>query len=269
MNAERLSVEKPLAPDARSASPAIEAIDVGLAFADAVALRGVTLRVPKGRITALIGGAGSGKSAFLRTLNRLNDEVPDARVSGKVLVHGQDIYARSVDIGELRRDVGMVFRRPNPLPGSVVDNVSYGLRVAGERSKSAIAAKVEAALQRVGLWQSVGDRLKERADKLPLDQQQHLCLARALAVSPRVLLLDEPTTLLDPTATARFEDLLGGLRGELTLVIVTHNVPQASRISDTTAFFNLGELVESGPTSEMFTRPRLRQTEDYITGRFG
>lgn len=268
VNAERLSLELPV-PDARTASPAIEAIDVGLSFGDAVALRGVTLRVPAGRVTALIGATGSGKSAFLRTLNRLNDEVADARVTGRVRVHGEDIYAPGVDIGALRRQVGMVFRRPNPLPGSIFDNVAYGLRVSGERSRSATAAAVEKSLRRVGLWDALEQRLNSRASSLPLDQQQHLCVARALAVSPRVLLLDEPTTQLDPTATARFEDLLGELRGELTLVIVTHNVPQASRISDHTAFFHLGELVEAGETSELFTRPRLRQTEDYITGRFG
>lgn len=265
VNAERWVVD----PARELASPAIEAIDVGLSFGGAIALRAVTLRVARGRVTALIGGAGSGKSAFLRTLNRLNDEVHDARVTGKVLLEGRDIYARDVDLGALRRAVGMVFRTPNPLPGSIFDNVAYGLRVSGERSPTAIADRVEGALRRVGLWDSLSPRLHTRADRLPLDQQQHLCLARALVVSPKVLLLDEPTTLLDPTATARFEDLLGELRGELTQVIVTHNVPQASRISDFIAFFNLGELVESGETSEMFTRPRLRQTEDYITGRFG
>jgi phosphate transport system ATP-binding protein len=233
------------------------------------ALRAVGLDVAEHRVTALIGPSGCGKSSFLRTLNRMNDLVIDARVHGKVLLEGQDIYDPGIDVVLLRKRVGMVFQRPNPFPLSIYDNVAYGPRIHGERRKAVLDELVESALRRAALWEEVQDRLDKSALGLSGGQQQRLCIARSLAVKPEVLLMDEPASALDPISTAKIEDLIRDLRELYTIVIVTHNMQQAARISDYTAFFLSGQLVEFGPTGTMFTNPKDQRTEDYITGRFG
>ncbi|MDI3317768.1 MAG: phosphate ABC transporter ATP-binding protein PstB [Bacillota bacterium] len=233
------------------------------------ALKRVSLAAPAHRVTALIGPSGCGKSTFLRTLNRMNDTIPGFRMEGEVLLDGEDIYAPSVDVVALRRRVGMVFQRPNPFPRSIYDNVAFGPRLHGMRRKADLDEVVEWSLQAANLWDEVKDRLRESAFSLSGGQQQRLCIARALAVQPEVLLMDEPASALDPASTSRIEDLITYLKREYTIIIVTHNMQQAARISDVTAFFLNGELIESGPTSEIFTRPKEKRTEEYITGRFG
>ena len=233
-------------------------------------LAGINLACPAGRVTAIIGPSGCGKSTLLRCLNRMHEVVPDARTSGRVLLDGQDIYAPGQDPVAVRRTVGMVFQRPNPFPTlSVFENVVAGLLLNGQGSRRQLAPLVESSLRQAGLWEEVSDRLHRPATQLSGGQQQRLCIARALAVRPRILLMDEPAAALDPISTARVEDLIKELRATYTIVIVTHNMQQAGRVSDETAFLLDGELVEHGPTAEIFTRPRDPRTEAYVTGRFG
>jgi phosphate transport system ATP-binding protein len=233
------------------------------------ALHAVDLTIPARAITALIGPSGCGKSTFLRSINRLNALIPGARHTGRIDLDGEDVYAPDVDLVALRQRVGMVFQRWNPFPKSIYENVAYGPRINGERSRDALDEVVEQSLRRAALWDEVKTRLRQSALGLSGGQQQRLCIARALANDPEVLLLDEPASALDPIATQRIEELLYELRQELTVVIVTHNLQQAARIADRTAFFFLGRLVEAGPTEQIFTRPRNEQTEAYVTGRFG
>jgi len=233
------------------------------------ALKDINLNIAACEVTALIGPSGCGKTTFLRILNRMNDLIPGSKVEGRVLLDGEDIYHPAVDVVELRRRVGLVFQQPNPFPKSIYENVAYGPRIHGVKRKSRLDEIVEESLRQAALWEEVKDRLKDSALSLSGGQQQRLCIARVLAVKPEVLLMDEPTSALDPVATQRIEDLIRRLAGNYTIIIVTHNMQQAARISDATAFFLLGEMVECGRTSQIFTRPRDRRTEDYITGRFG
>jgi phosphate transport system ATP-binding protein len=234
------------------------------------ALHRISVRIPERVVMAFIGPSGCGKSTFLRTLNRMNDTIPGTRVEGRVLIDGQDIYAPGVDVVELRRKVGMVFQKSNPFPKSIFDNVAYGLRINRlTNSKSELQGRVEEALKDAALWSEVKDRLKASALGLSGGQQQRLCIARALAVRPEVVLMDEPASALDPIATQKIEELIVELKRQYTIVIVTHNMQQAARVSDLTAFFWLGKLVEVNDTEKMFTNPDEKLTEDYITGRFG
>lgn len=252
-----------------SETPILQSKELHLYYGEAEALKGIDMQIQKNEITALIGPSGCGKSTFLKTLDRMNDLIPGVRITGQVLLQGQEIYEKSVDVNELRRRVGMVFQKPNPFPMSIYDNVAYGPRLHGSHSKAELDELVEQSLRGAALWDEVKDRLKKSAMGLSGGQQQRLCIARALAVQPDVLLMDEPTSALDPGSTLRIEDLMAELKEKYTVVIVTHNMQQAGRISDRTAFFLLGELVEYGPTKELFTTPRDKRTEDYITGRFG
>jgi len=238
-------------------------------YDDFQALHEITLDFYENRVTALIGPSGCGKSTLLRCLNRMNDLIPYSRLNGKVLLDDEDIYDPSVDVVTLRRRIGMVFQKPNPFPKSIFENVAYGLRVNGVRDKSLITEKVETSIQRAALWDEVKDRLQESALGLSGGQQQRLCIARAMAVEPEVLLMDEPASALDPIATQKIEELIHELKERYTIIIVTHNMQQAARVSDVTAFFYLGKLIETDETDSLFTRPKLKQTSDYITGRFG
>ena len=233
------------------------------------ALDNVSLDFPERRATALIGPSGCGKSTLLRCFNRMNDLIPRTRVEGRLLLDGADIYAPGTEVVTLRSRVGMVFQKPNPFPKSIFDNVAYGLRVNGCRDRGFLRHRVEESLRKAALWEEVRDRLQASALSLSGGQQQRLCIARALAVEPEVLLMDEPCSALDPIATQRIEELIVQLKVNYTIIIVTHNMQQASRVSDRTAFFYLGRLIEAGETPLLFTRPRKKQTEDYITGRFG
>ena len=233
------------------------------------ALRKINLTLEKGQVTALIGPSGCGKSTFLRSLNRMNDRIEGFRLTGRVELDGEDIYAAGTDVVHLRKRVGMVFQRPNPFPMSIFDNVAFGPRIHGTTERGPLREIVERSLRGAGLWEEVKGRLGNSAMGLSGGQQQRLCIARTLAVEPEVLLMDEPASALDPASTARVEDLIGELRSRYTIVIVTHNLQQAARVSQRTAFFLSGELVEIGPTDHMFTRPQDKRTEDYITGRFG
>jgi phosphate transport system ATP-binding protein len=253
-------------PDARVK---MRAVDLSVHYGPKEALQKASLEVHPNHVLALIGPSGCGKSTFLRSLNRMNDTVEGARVSGQVLLEDRDIYAPDVDPVIVRRHVGMVFQRPNPFPKSIFENVAYGLRLTGNMEKPAIHNAVERALRQAALWDEVKDRLDDSAFALSGGQQQRICIARALAVEPEVLLLDEPASALDPIATAKIEDLISELRRSLTIVIVTHNMQQAARVSQYTAFFYMGRLVEVDETTTIFTRPKVRETEDYITGRFG
>ena len=232
------------------------------------ALKDVNLSIEEGKITAFIGPSGCGKSTLLKTLNRMNDLIPDCRVTGKVTLDGEDIYG-DMDVNLLRRRVGMVFQKPNPFPMSVYDNIAYGPRTHGVRRRAQLDDTVEASLRAAAIWDEVKDRLHKSALGLSGGQQQRLCIARALAVQPEVLLMDEPTSALDPISTSKIEELCLELKGRYTIAIVTHNMQQAVRISDVTAFFLLGEMVECGQTEKLFSMPRDKRTEDYITGRFG
>ena len=241
--------------------------DMCLWYGSAQALKNVNINIQEKSITALIGPSGCGKSTFLKTLNRMNDLIPSVKITGEVLYHGENIF--EAEVNNLRKEVGMVFQKPNPFPMSIYDNIAYGPRTHGIRGKAQLDEIVEKALRGAAIWDEVKDRLKKNALGMSGGQQQRLCIARALAVEPEVLLMDEPTSALDPISTSRIEDLAMELKEKYTIVIVTHNMQQAVRISDQTAFFLLGDLVEYGSTEEMFSNPRDKRTEDYITGRFG
>ena len=243
--------------------------DLCLWYGKTQALRDINISVPEGSITALIGPSGCGKSTFLKTLNRMNDLVPGVRITGSVKYRGKDIFAPGTDVNELRRQIGMVFQKPNPFPMSIYDNIAYGSRTHGIRSKAKLDEIVETSLKNAAIWDEVKDRLKKSALGLSGGQQQRLCIARALAVDPDVLLMDEPTSALDPISTTRIEELAMELKSKYTIIIVTHNMQQALRISNKTAFFLLGELVECDDTEKIFSKPQDKRTEDYITGRFG
>ena len=259
----------PVAVDQDRSSRAIEARAFSFWYGATQALYGIDLAIADKSITALIGPSGCGKSTFLRSINRMNETIPGVRHEGHMMIRGEDIYASGVDVVELRSRVGMVFQRSNPFPKSIYDNVAYGPRINRSIQRRDLDEIVESSLRRAALWDEVKDRLGTSALGLSGGQQQRLCIARALANQPGVLLLDEPASALDPIATQRIEELLFELKGQLTIVIVTHNLQQAARLSDTTAFFYLGKLVETDSTSVMFTRPREERTEAYITGRFG
>jgi len=247
----------------------IESKNLNFYYGNKKALKDITVAAPIHKVTALIGPSGCGKSTFIRTLNRMNDVIPSTRVEGEILLDGLSIYSQKVDVVELRTKVGMVFQKPNPFPKSIFDNNAYGLRIAGMKDRKKIAAIVEKSLKEAALWDEVKDRLHENAFALSGGQQQRLCIARSLAVNPEVMLFDEPCSAIDPIATAKIEDLIQKMRENITVVIVTHNMQQAARVSDYTAFLMLGELIEWGETSQIFTNPKNKLTEDYITGRFG
>ena len=250
-------------------SEAITVKDLCLWYGNAQALKNVNISISEKSITALIGPSGCGKSTFLKTLDRMNDLIPGVKITGLVEYGGQDIFAPSVDVSELRRRIGMVFQKPNPFPMSIYDNVAYGPRTHGITARAELDDIVERSLRDAAIWDEVKDRLKKSALGLSGGQQQRLCIARALAVEPEVLLMDEPTSALDPISTSKIEELALQLKEEYTIIIVTHNMQQAARISDYTAFFLLGELIEFGKTEELFAQPKDKRTEDYITGRFG
>ena len=247
----------------------ISTSDLNLYFGNNHALKNINLDIYENQITAFIGPSGCGKSTYLKTLNRMNDLVPNVTINGKVWIDGEDIYDPKVDTTLLRKKVGMVFQQPNPFPMSIYDNIAYGPRIHGIKGKAELDAIVEKSLRGAALWDEVKDRLKRSALGLSGGQQQRLCIARALAVEPEILLMDEPTSALDPISTLKIEDLMGELKKNYTVVIVTHNMQQATRIADYTAFFLVGEVVEYAPTTDLFSHPREKKTEDYITGRFG
>ena len=247
----------------------ISTSDLNLYYGNNHALKNINLDIYENQITAFIGPSGCGKSTYLKTLNRMNDLVPNVTINGKVWIDGEDIYDPKVDTTLLRKKVGMVFQQPNPFPMSIYDNIAYGPRIHGIKGKAELDAIVEKSLRGAALWDEVKDRLKRSALGLSGGQQQRLCIARALAVEPEILLMDEPTSALDPISTLKIEDLKGELKKNYTVVIVTHNMQQATRIADYTAFFLVGEVVEYAPTTDLFSHPREKKTEDYITGRFG
>ena len=243
--------------------------DMCLWYGDHQALDNINIEIPEMNITAFIGPSGCGKSTFLKTLNRMNDLIPNVKISGDIRYAGVDIFAKEIEVNQLRKDIGMVFQKPNPFPMSIYDNVAYGPRTHGITNRVELDAIVERALRDAAIWDEVKDRLKKNALGLSGGQQQRLCIARALAVQPKVLLMDEPTSALDPISTSRIEELVVELKEKYTIIMVTHNMQQALRVSDYTAFFLLGELVEFGKTDDVFSQPRDKRTEDYITGRFG
>ena len=258
-----MNIETPTAPK-------MTARGVSVFYGEKKAIDDVSIDVRREHVTAFIGPSGCGKSTFLRSLNRMNDTIPNARVEGRIELDEEDIYAPSMDVVQLRARVGMVFQKPNPFPKSIYENVAYGPRIHGlASSKDELDTIVERSLKRAGLWEEVADRLQESGTALSGGQQQRLCIARAIAVDPEVILMDEPCSALDPIATAKIEELIHELRGRYAIVIVTHNMQQAARVSQRTAFFHLGELVEYGGTSEIFTNPTVERTKDYITGRYG
>jgi phosphate transport system ATP-binding protein len=251
-------------------TPKMTARDVHVFYGDKEAIKGVDIDIHDDKVTAFIGPSGCGKSTFLRTLNRMNDTIASARVTGDIKLDGDDIYSNAMDVVQLRARVGLVFQKPNPFPKSIFENVAYGPRIHGlADGKSELEGIVENALKRAGLWEEVKDRLEESGTALSGGQQQRLCIARAIAVDPEVILMDEPCSALDPIATAKIEELIHELRGRYAIAIVTHNMQQAARVSQRTAFFHLGELVEYGKTKDIFTNPREKRTTDYITGRYG
>jgi len=250
-------------------STKIEIENLNFFYGQTQALFDVSMKIPEKMVTALIGPSGCGKSTFLRTLNRMNDTIDGTRMEGEILIDGASIYGGDIDVVNLRKKVGMVFQKSNPFPKSIFDNVAYGPRLHGTKGKSQLAEIVEKSLIRAGLWDEVKDRLEKNAMDLSGGQQQRLCIARALAVGPEILLMDEPASALDPKSTARIEDLIAELRKNYTIVIVTHNMQQAGRVSDFTGFFYEGHLIEFDDTKLIFTKPHKKQTEDYITGRFG
>lgn len=249
--------------------PIIETKDVNLFYSDFHALKNVSMGMDKNTVTALIGPSGCGKSTYLRLFNRMNDLIDGVKITGKVLVNNEEIYKKKLEIDDLRKKVGMVFQKPNPFPKSIFENVAFGLRVNGEKSRSFIEERVERSLQQAALWDEVKDKLKKSAFELSGGQQQRLCIARALAIEPSIILMDEPASALDPISTSKIEDLIYELKSQYTIVIVTHNMQQAGRVSDKTAFFYLGELIEYDNTKKIFTNPKDIRTQNYITGRFG
>lgn len=270
MTAERHYVDDDTVVDMAAQRPTFHTKNVEVYYGDKQALHGLDLDIPPHQVTALIGPSGCGKSTYLRCLNRMNDTIESCRVTGVIELNGEDIYAKSLDPVHLRARVGMVFQKPNPFPKSIYDNVAYGPRIHGlADAKADMDVFVERSLSKAGLWNEVKDRLDEPGTGLSGGQQQRLCIARAIAVEPEVILMDEPCSALDPIATARVEELIDELRQNYTIVIVTHSMQQAARVSQQTAFFHLGDLVESGPTDHIFTTPKDQRTQDYITGRFG
>lgn len=249
--------------------PKIEAKDVKVWYGDFNAIKGIDMEIKSNTVTAFIGPSGCGKSTFLRLFNRMNDYIDGFKVEGKIKINGDNIYKKKVNIEVLRKEIGMVFQKPNPFPKSIYENVAYGLKIQGIKDKKFINERVEKALKQADLWNEVKDNLKKSALSLSGGQQQRLCIARALAVEPSILLMDEPTSALDPISTAKIEELIFELKEKYTIIIVTHNMQQASRISDYTAFFYLGDLIEFDKTKKIFTKPEKQQTEKYITGRFG
>ncbi len=269
-----MTASKPAPPasGSSSVSPSVikmEARSLTVLYGDKPAVKNISLGLPEHRVTAMIGPSGCGKSTFLRSLNRMNELIPSARREGEVLLDGESIFHRKLDPVDLRRRVGMVFQKSNPFPKSIYENVAYGLRVGGLKNRDALSGMVEKSLKSAALWDEVKDRLSESALALSGGQQQRLCIARALAVEPEVLLMDEPASALDPIATAKIEELIHDLKARYTIAIVTHNMQQAARVSDFTAFFFMGELIEFGQTEQIFTNPKVGRTEDYVTGKFG
>lgn len=247
----------------------IETKNVNFYYGDYHALKNINMDIDANSVTAFIGPSGCGKSTFLRLMNRMNDLIDHTRLTGQIIIEGQDIYSRSIEVDTLRSQVGMVFQKPNPFPKSIYENVAYGLKVNGERDKKVIEHRVEESLRGAALWDEVKDKLKKSAFELSGGQQQRLCIARAMAVKPSILLMDEPASALDPISTSKIEELIFDLKKQYTIVIVTHNMQQASRVSDKTAFFYLGELIEYDETKTMFLNPQVEATQNYITGRFG
>jgi phosphate transport system ATP-binding protein len=243
--------------------------DLSLSYGENRVLKDINLNIPKNKITAIIGPSGCGKSSLLRCINRLNDLIPEAKIEGQILLDGKDIYSDDTDVVEVRRKIGMVFQKPNPFPKSIYDNVAYGVRINGERNKRKISEIVERSLKDSGLWEEVRMRIRDSAMELSGGQQQRLCIARALAIEPEVIMMDEPCSALDPASTFKIEDLMVKLKERYTIIIVTHNMQQAARISDFTGLLYLGELVEFGDTNQIFTKPKEKLTENYISGRFG
>jgi phosphate transport system ATP-binding protein len=273
-NLDQPAADIPAAPQAPAPLPVpalkMTARNVSVYYGDKKAVDDVSIDIGREHVTAFIGPSGCGKSTFLRTLNRMNDTIPSARFEGRIELDGEDIYSSAMDVVQLRARVGMVFQKPNPFPKSIYENVAYGPRIHGlAANKAEMDVVVERSLRRAGLWDEVKDRLAESGTALSGGQQQRLCIARAIAVDPEVILMDEPASALDPIATARIEELIHELRGNYAIVIVTHNMQQAARVSQRTAFFHLGVLVEYGETSEIFTNPKMSRTKDYITGRYG
>jgi phosphate transport system ATP-binding protein len=255
----------------KSVSEKILVENLDFYYGSALALKKITMNIPEKKVTALIGPSGCGKSTFLRTINRMNDLIDDIRVDGKLIIDEQNIYDKAIDVVELRKKIGMIFQKSNPFPKSIYENVAYGPRVNGmyKNDKDGMKEVVEKSLKQAALWEEVKDRMNESALGLSGGQQQRLCIARALAIQPEIILMDEPASALDPISTAKIEELIHDLKNDYTIVIVTHNMQQAARVSDLTAFFYIGELIEFDKTSKIFTNPSLKQTEDYISGKFG
>ncbi|MCI4442789.1 MAG: phosphate ABC transporter ATP-binding protein [Lentimicrobium sp.] len=247
----------------------IEVKDLSLYYGEKKALKEISLEIPRNKVTALIGPSGCGKSTFLRCINRMNDLIPDVKITGQMLVEGIDIYDKNVDVVNIRKKIGMVFQKSNPFPKSIYENIAYGPKINGIKAKNELDEIVETSLRQAAIWDEVKDRLGDSAMGLSGGQQQRLCIARTLAVSPDIILMDEPASALDPISTSKIEELVHELKEQYTIIIVTHNMQQAARTSDYTAFFYLGELIEIGKTNAIFTKPEQKQTEDYITGRFG
>ena len=268
---DKKNLEKAISEDDSSVNigSRIEAKDIKVWYDDFMAIKGIDMVIKPNTVTAFIGPSGCGKSTFLRLFNRMNDYVDGFKMEGKIKIDGNNIYKKKVNVEELRKEIGMVFQKPNPFPKSIFENVAYGLKIQGIKDKKFINERVEKALRQADLWEEVKDNLKKSALALSGGQQQRLCIARTLAVQPSILLMDEPTSALDPISTAKIEELIHHLKQDYTIIIVTHNMQQASRISDYTAFFYLGELIEFDKTRKIFTNPEKKQTENYITGRFG
>ena len=247
----------------------IQVEDLSLYYGEKKALNGISLQIPSNKVTALIGPSGCGKSTFLRCINRMNDLIPGVKITGEMLVEGVDIYDKDVDVVNIRKKIGMVFQKSNPFPKSVYENVAYGPKINGIKNKAQLDEIVEVSLRKAAIWEELKDRLTKSALGLSNGQQQRLCIARTLAVSPDIILMDEPASALDPLSTSKIEELVHELKEQYTIIIVTHNMQQAARTSDHTAFFYMGELIEMGKTKDIFTKPEKKQTEDYITGRFG
>jgi phosphate transport system ATP-binding protein len=270
---ERVSIDRPVPPqsekEAKAGETKISVQHFDFFYGSVKVLHGIDLEIPDQQVTALIGPSGCGKTTFIRSINRMNDIIPEARAKGTITIDGRDIYAPGTDVVALRRRVGMVFQKSNPFPKSIFDNVAYGLRIGGLTDKRSLREHVEKSLIRAALWDEVKERLDDSALALSGGQQQRLCIARALAVDPEILLMDEPASALDPTATTKIEELIWELKANYTIVIVTHNMQQAARVSDRTAFFMLGRIVEYSDTKTIFMNPKEKMTEDYVTGRFG